>query len=256
MILIDDRSGSKELLPLMPPELCSLTRLEYGDAAFSGNGPAGVIWIGIERKTVPDYADSLSSGRLTGHQLPGLAQSCGAPYIIIEGPIFRTTQSGASDILIQSGLDFGTGSRKARLSGSKGMTAEAFDGSLIMMQEMFGVRVLFTDDIQDTCNRILHLHSWWTKPWESHKSHHKFNPYPSISPSINPPNQFIRTAASISGIGPELARGIAQAVPSLKKLVGMKAASLKNLKGVGRKRAEMMERIFTEENSEFRRNKI
>ena len=59
MILIDSRIGSAELAPLIstPNILC---QLEFADFTFSGNGPAGQVAVGVERKTIMDLLQSMA----------------------------------------------------------------------------------------------------------------------------------------------------------------------------------------------------
>src|SRR5215471_7722117 len=95
MILIDERVGSKELLPYFKPfdveaEIC---RLGFADAAFVGNGPDGIISIGIERKVLGDLLASMRAERLAGHQLDGLLENYQVNYLIVEG-ICRPGRNG------------------------------------------------------------------------------------------------------------------------------------------------------------------
>src|SRR5574341_1238250 len=86
MILLDDRAGSKDLAPFMPKSVpFTLTRLEYGDVAFSGRGPSGVCTVGVEIKKIPDLVDCIYSGRFAGHQLPGMLDTYDYCYLLVEG---------------------------------------------------------------------------------------------------------------------------------------------------------------------------
>ena len=95
MILIDDRMGSKELLPLFRPYdvTVELSHLEYADIAFFGNGPTGPELVGIERKTLHDLVNSMRSRRLSGYQLPGLMAAYAWVYIVVEG-VWRAGDGG------------------------------------------------------------------------------------------------------------------------------------------------------------------
>ena len=75
MILIDDRTGSLDLLTILPAELCQKSRLEAADAAFMGYGPEGPFTypIGIECKTASEALTCMHTGRLEGEQLPKLS---------------------------------------------------------------------------------------------------------------------------------------------------------------------------------------
>ena len=90
MITVDSRTGSIELLPLFPKNTAKPGYLAFADFAFTGRGYANglPLLIGVERKTTTDLLSSMTTGRLSGYQIPGLLNSYNAVYLIIEG-IFR-----------------------------------------------------------------------------------------------------------------------------------------------------------------------
>src|SRR5437016_923212 len=95
ILLIDDRIGSRELLPHFKSfdvrtEVC---HLESADAAFVGYGPDGPIYIGIERKVISDLVASIRSKRLSGHQLAGLIENYDVSILLVEG-IYRPGANG------------------------------------------------------------------------------------------------------------------------------------------------------------------
>ena len=84
MILIDSRTGSGELAPyISSPKL--VCHLDFADFSFSGNGPEGGVGIGVERKGVMDLLQSMTSGRLVGHQLIGLQKEYDWTYLLVVG---------------------------------------------------------------------------------------------------------------------------------------------------------------------------
>lgn len=98
MLQIDYRDGSKDLIdPLRRIGLDVVeTSLEFADIEFYGRGEKGKeVTVGIEYKKLPDLLDSLTTNRLTGHQLLGMrgAEPGEAPrhdfgYLLIEGTIY------------------------------------------------------------------------------------------------------------------------------------------------------------------------
>ena len=95
MILIDNRTGSKELFPLFPKGSAKLCHLPFGDFSFVGNGPDEMpLNIGIERKQIREVAGEMSAGRLVGHQVPGLLATYQVVYLIVEGRWRGNTQTG------------------------------------------------------------------------------------------------------------------------------------------------------------------
>src|SRR5687768_7510751 len=116
MILIDDRSGSREFLSYPPLDRYStLCRLSTGntksaDIAFLANGPTGPEMLGIEIKSIDDLVDSLESARLQGMdgQMEQMRKdySPGFRWLLIYGQYrpsteFVITQEGKPSYLLQ-----------------------------------------------------------------------------------------------------------------------------------------------------------
>jgi ERCC4-type nuclease len=96
VIFVDRRVGSKDLLsPLRQTGLeAELVELEFADVAFSGLGTKGAsVDIGVELKTLNDLVGSLRSGRLAGHQLPGLRTKYEHAWLIVEG-LWKSDERG------------------------------------------------------------------------------------------------------------------------------------------------------------------
>ena len=72
MITVDNRTGSIELLPLFPKNTAKPGYLAFADFAFTGRGYANglPLLIGVERKTTTDLLSSMTTGRLSGYQIP------------------------------------------------------------------------------------------------------------------------------------------------------------------------------------------
>jgi len=174
MILIDDRKGSKEFYPkLSKLTTCELSRLEFADFAFIGNGRGNKTYsIGVERKTIPDFIDSMHSGRLSGHQLSGLLKHYDIVYILLEGiwkeaPLtnklirFDKKRKGPVD------LDF---SGKAVTSRQ----INNFANSITINAALeYNCTVLFwrTPNQSQSVSWLRDTYLWWQKDFNKHSSH-------------------------------------------------------------------------------------
>jgi ERCC4-type nuclease len=194
VIYVDDRVGSRELtVPLLragyPTEL---QRLAFADVAFAGRGPDGDCLIGVERKTVPDLVASILSGRLTIHQLPGLAESYAYAWLLVEGPL---------DERADGTLRYG--GREARASGAQCVKASAIRHFLHTVELQTSIRVLRTASTLDTVQAIGHLYTWWRrKAWDEHAGH---LPIATVKHLLNPwgdkQSLTARMAQQIRGLG-------------------------------------------------------
>jgi len=203
MIYIDNRIGSKDLLSLMPKNSAELTHLEYGDAAFMGRGPGDIpIPVGIERKRLNDMLTSMTTGRLSGHQIPGLVMCYDVVYLVVEGLWRANPQSG---LLEKPGRK---GWSPVRLGARQFMAKELWS-YLNTLQILAGVYVWRTGTARATAQWVTNLYHWWTsKPLDAHKSHMaKHVPFAKLTRSKQPFVQ--RAAEQLASVGTVRAKAVA-----------------------------------------------
>ncbi len=207
MILVDDRAGSAPFAARLKSAgvPVSLTRLVYGDFAFSGKGIGGdPIAIGIEHKSLSDLISSIRSGRLTGNredgspgQLPGMRTSYDYSFLMVEGG-WKGSDDGLR-ILQRRGKFW------SALPG--GMSATELDKHLLTYQLVGGIYYWPTRDAAHSTRAIVSLYRWATdKPLDKHTSH--------MSPSA--PNGWAHMTKTydalraLSGIGDKAAQAAEQ----------------------------------------------
>ncbi len=173
MMLVDNRNGSIDLAePLKKAGLpVVVTRLEFGDFAFEGRGANGtVLNIGVELKRLTDLVSSIRTGRISGHQLPGLVGPNGAydyTWIVVEG-LWRVDNVGR--IIVKR---YSKRERKnvwVPLPG--GMLASEMVKHVLTLELCAGCHVRFTNSDHDTVQFLSTLYHWWTdKDMDQHTSH-------------------------------------------------------------------------------------
>lgn len=191
-VLIDPRTGSKELLPCFHPynvgakiadgddvgfimnvldlDWDGRPELPYGDFCFWGNGPSGSgpgggdsVLVGWERKTLSDMINSMRDLRYAGHQLDGLMQMYQVVHLVIEG-IWRAGPGG--DIEIRSGKDWSS----FRL-GSRGVHYRELDHFLASQIYKRGIVVEYTSNRDQTAALVASRWHWFNdKTWNQHTS--------------------------------------------------------------------------------------
>ncbi len=244
MILVDDRSGSKDLLDYLRPR-ASLERLEYGDVSIEGEGPEGVpILVGVEVKTVGDALSCLVNGRFAGHQLPGLIASYSVVYLLIEGQWRRDFKSGL--------LQFrGSGRRQwfdASLGTRRFMWAD-FDRWLVTMETKGGIRLRFTRERQETAQFLKDLDAWWSGPeggWGKHKSHLAFDESDTLSKPqelrdralLTPPSLVRLVARELPGVGWEKSKAGEKELKSVSERVVASWEEWERIPGIGKTMAK------------------
>lgn len=213
MIFVDDREGSKELVNDFDDKFQAvLVRLDYGDFMFQGNGPDGCVEIGIERKVIGDLLGSITTGRLSGHQLPGLLKSYYRTYLIVEG-MWRPGDNGIIEIFKGKWVPIRHGRRYKYTDILSYITT---------LEILTGVTVRFTRSKLETVLAIQSLHAWWGKHWSEHKSHMMMDkeilPQSPFATLIKP-SLVKRIAVELPGVGPERAAHVAENFDTVSDMV-------------------------------------
>jgi len=238
-VYVDRRAGSAELWPLLTQRQipAELTTLDYGDCCLSGHGPEGEILIGIERKTIRDLASSLTSGRLSGHQIPGLVATYGYRWLLVEGS-WRADADGNATV---------PGFRKGRGATGwdrLGLKAAALEGYLLTVTLRAGIHVQRTYSIQESADWIGSLHRWWTsRKWADHRAHLALHQPEPDSRLWVAPNTVQKVAACLPGIGAEKSLAVSRHFKSVLELALADEKAWQQVDGIGKGIAARVTRI-------------
>jgi ERCC4-type nuclease len=225
VIYVDPRIGSGELArPLQMRGLpVEVTPLDFGDIAIVGNGPGGhTLLVGVERKRITDLVQSMTSGRLSGHQLPGLVEMYAHRWLLVEGA-YREADNGLLEIPAGGGRWTTT-----RLSHS------AVEAYLLTLTLRGGLHVHRTFDTRASVIWIGALHQWWTaKQWSEHRSH--LATHQPADPGIwSRPTIVHKMAAQLPGIGDEKAAAVAKHFKTVTEMVEATEAAWRQIPGIGK----------------------
>ena len=243
MILIDPRFGSQREGQQSSHDIAgALTALgvavesaslDFGDFAFLGNGPDGPIWVGVELKTIPDFVNGMLSGRLAGHQIPGLVERYQRVYLIVEG--FYRAKRGSGLLEVPRGAGWQS------LSVGKRPIFWADVEKFITGLEEAGVRVRRTRTTHETARVIASvLHSFWSKDYDEHRS---FNVLyrPAVMQLIRDDEDTRRlrqVAACLPGIGWGRSKAVAETFGSIYALTQAEPGAWEGIDGIGKTIAE------------------
>jgi len=234
MILIDDRTGSIDLAGYIRhwKVPCEVTRLQFGDAAFAGNGPEGDTYVGIEIKAVHDALSCIGDGRFAGVQLPGLLGSYDRVWLVVEGQWYPNFSDGI--LRIESVRSHRT---KELSFGARRFMYRELDHWLTTMEVRAGIRVRRTRDRRETARVIVDLFTWFSKPWADHRSHlalHEDLPDKAIfiKPSI-----IRKVASQLPGIGWGKSQQVEAKFRTVERMVSATPAEWSTIPGIGDKLA-------------------
>lgn len=227
MIYIDSRVGSKELLKYFNGK-GELARLDYGDFSFIGNGPEqDVLMIGIERKTVSDFLQSYTSGRLIGHQLPGLASTYNYIYLVIEGAV-KPDRDG---VMLQATK----GGEWSAVSpgGNKVWMYKDYVKALQTLSMVKNVQVVGTYSATHTAAWTIAIYDWWQTTWEDHTSYIRLYTGPDLHFTM--PSAKFKIATCIDGIGPKRAKEVCKVFKTPAEMVNATFSQWSAIPGIGPK---------------------
>lgn len=206
MILVDRRVGSNDLLaPLKAAGFeAQLVELEYGDIAFEGKGPNGTtLNIGIELKVLGDLINSLRTGRLAGHQLPGLLKTYDYAWLLVEGQ-WRGNAAGQVTTQKRRGI-------WAAVPGK--MSASELDKQILTLEMCGGLHVFHASTRADTLRFLGNLYHWWTdRSLDNHTSHLSLH----LAPSVFALSPFRAAVCSWPGIGVKTSKAVEQKFKTLR----------------------------------------
>lgn len=227
MILVDDRTGSVEfanrfraLSTTTSPIPVEVTHLDYADFAFTGVNPGGPIVVGIERKsiTTSDLMNSIQTGRLKDHQLPGMLERYEYRYLLIEG-IYRRGETGELEVL------------KGNWRPIHGKLPYTYlENHLTSLEVTFGVHVRKSQSEADTARVVVDLYRYWQKP--EHTSCVALSA--AALPAGFKPSMTVRFAKELTGVGLKRALAIGKRFKVPGELFEATEKELRDVEGVGK----------------------
>lgn len=224
------------MVDLFPPGSAILGTLEYADCMFFGNGPEGMPCpIGVERKAIRDLVNSMGTGRLSGHQLPGLSANYQWVYLIIEGIWRYNPSSGLLEI--RSG-----GNWEPLQFGSRRYMCREVIGFLNTIAVKTGVIVMYSGSKRETAQVIHSLFNWWNnKQWDEHMSHllpNKSHRGPHGEVELIKPPIVRRMASEIPGIGWGKSKGVGEKFSTPAEMIMADEKTWRSIPGIGKKLAQ------------------
>ncbi len=232
MILIDDRVGSAELKPYISAPT-TLTRLDYGDVAFTGHGPDDTIHtIGIERKGIQDLTASIQSGRLSGHQLVGLLSNYHHVYLLIEGIWRANPNNGILEKMAGSAW-------RAPDVGKRRWMYRDVANYCNSLAVQCGIVLWQTANKRQSGQWVTGLYHWWQKEYIKHHALEQFRIIPPVA-QYRKPGLVHRVAKELKGVGWERGRDIVRRFKTVEELVLASEEELMEVEGIGRKLAMSM----------------
>lgn len=255
-LLISNAAGSRQLAgeiakrPGHPPvELCDMKSMPFGDAMIPFNGPPSVapMVVGVEIKKLGDLLACIQSGRYSGHQLLGCANTYDLSVLLIEGVWRMNTQTGVLESFGQ--LSRGQRGWKPVSTGPRKWMYRELNRYLLTMGLVGGVQIWRTCDQPETVQTLLDIHDLGLKKWDDHdtlKAHNNVNveelkyrtmPDGSRRMQFQEPTFEEKIAIQFDGLGVTRAREVAAHFDCVKAMVNADEAEWREIPGIGKKLA-------------------
>lgn len=242
MILLDRRIGSSDLYtPLRQHGIeVDLTTLDIADAAWLGRGPDETpVPCAVEIKKVGDLLSSITSGRLSGYQLPKLIHTYSHVWLVVEGR-YRSGDDGILETRQGSAWSPHGG------SGRRPFTYREVEAYLTTLELRAGIHLRHTFDRGDTAALIAALYGWWTgKAWEEHRAHVALHSPMLEAGLLYKPSLKRRIAAELPGVGVSKSAAVADHFPSVKALVDASPEDWTTIPGIGKGLAKKITEALT-----------
>jgi ERCC4-type nuclease len=221
-----------------------LEKMEYGDYSFAGNGPNGVgmSLIGVERKKIRDIANCMRTGRLWGHQIPGLVSTYDYKYILVEGITKAAPDGGLLEL---------RGGWKEVLLGAKTTQWEDLEHFITTIEMFSPVKVIRCGTPECSADWITALYRWFNgKSWEEHHSHQVIYSPPDPVVSIGEVTLVRRWAKELPGIGYKTSFKVEQEFRNGREMAEAEKERWMRIDGIGKKLAEKVVREIRGEKEE------
>lgn len=240
-ILIDPRIGSGDLLPTLKALGCPVdsTPLQFADCAFVGKGPNGPVSVGMELKRLEDILACITSGRFSGHQLPGLVQHFDEIYLVIEGIYRPNPKDGVLET--RHGKEW----RPVNL-GNRAWMYRDLEAYLTTVEVRGGVRLRRTSDRQETARVVAQIYRWWDTDFEDHTSHLAINRSRDVALFTKPSLRYL-VAASLPGLGHMRAGCAAGHFKTVQEMVLADEKEWASIPGIGKGTAQKIVEGMTSE---------
>lgn len=236
-LTVDTQTGSRDLIAPLRRAGAKVTEtiLPFGDVAIAGRGPDGrPVSVGVEFKTLADAAQCMHTGRLVGHQLPGMFDMYEMRWLLIEGASpLRTDAILFAHVVAQRRIV---------------VTYSQFNRWLLSLQTLTNLKIARTSSRNESIAWLMDLAAWWEKPWSEHDALEQFKgkQSPIIEAgnaiTLTKPGLLRRVAAEIGGIGWKKAVAVESAFASVRDMADADVEEWRAALGLGPK-AQLPARI-------------
>jgi ERCC4-type nuclease len=196
---------------------------------LTGHGPNGsTMSVGVEVKTVMDLMSSIATGRLAGHQIPGMFRTYDQSWLVVHGQV-RADDSNYLQIKRKAGW------RHYLLHGRE-VPWSYLEGWLLTATMTSPLKVKWAANLNEVASWVACLDGWLAKEWEKHRALSVFHktPHPVMPPGVNPVESLMAEVAStFPAMGWERGWAAARNFDSIGDMVQATKEEWQEIRGIG-----------------------
>ena len=183
--------------------------------------------IGVEIKRISDLLTSITTGRLSGHQLPKLVREYRHVWLLIEGQY----RPGAEGLLeTRQGAAW-----VPHALGRSPWTYREVEAYLTTLEVRAGVHVRRAYNKAETVALVAMLYQWWTaKAYDEHRAHKALHSPILDSGLLYKPSLTRRVAAELPGIGVGKSAAVAEHFKTVRAMVEADEDQWQQVDGIGK----------------------
>jgi ERCC4-type nuclease len=230
-IYVDDRVGSVEVAEYLSDPV--VMRLKSGDFCWEGQGPEGPVMVGVERKRLRDFINSVESGRLT-NQLLDMQCHYHFLYLVVEGGWYYNK----AGMVVHH--------RKLLKQGTRTFNRKYLDRAINSIAVCAGVFVVRCSSLEDTAGWLESVVEWWQKDWDKHTAYRVIGSgsYGGNTVLLKRPSYTLRMIAQLPGIGWLKAVAIEKEFKTMRELVRASSKDIQKVDGIGKTLSESIRRVL------------
>jgi ERCC4-type nuclease len=195
--------------------------------------------VGIERKKIHDLIDSMTTGRLSGHQLIGMLKTYNVIYLVVEGLWQSSPKDGTLQVYKKKGW-------QTVRHGKRRYMGREISNFLNTLSIITNVKVVRTSNAKQTGLWLSDTYSWWAKPWNKHTSYKELYSEPIPVAQWKRPNLITRIWKEFESVKWVRAKALAINFPTLMSMACADEKDLTKVEGIGKGTAQSILREIQE----------
>ncbi len=208
------------------------------DYRWTGHGPKGSCFVGLERKKLGDFTNSTNYGRLIA-QATRMGKELSYCYLLLEAIVRPQPGTGYLQ-------EWGYRRKRWKIVYNKGLSVHyrTLLGKLMTLTHQGPFRFFHSPSAEQTARIIEALVYWWSKPWDKHSTTHKIWMPPAPGARLEEPPLVSKMGITLPGVGWETSLALPHYYHSPVSMVCANEAAWARVPGIGKTLSKRIVRVL------------